>query len=330
MNQSIMQRAAVFGLGTIHSATQGGRRDAIDAGPCDNLEAEKVLRGARERRRESRSGMKYTMLLGIALAAIATASRVQAAPILPGSNDFLVLGNGVNSNALPGQISFSVSFGGGTCPTSGCVGSANASAALEPSVVASASCFSCSIAAPSSPNPAASAVLTYHFEIAGTVSEQVPVIFTYSETGSATALAQDGAWQISTGLQIPQYSDQWSAGSSQACQQTINFALAGSCTNSTFSEYGRVELDLTSNTSYSVALSAVISYLTDANASVSVDPYIQIDPTFSDAGLFSIQLSQGIGNSPTPVPEPGAAGMAALALAALVAFGLVRSGARAV
>jgi hypothetical protein len=53
-------------------------------------------------------------------------------------------------------------------------------------------------------------------------------------------------------------------------------------------------------------------------ASAQVDPYIYIDPSFANADQYSIEVSDGVGNSPPPVPEP-----ATLALLGTGALGLI-------
>jgi hypothetical protein len=175
--------------------------------------------------------------------------------------------------------------------------------------------------------------LTYSFEIEGPVSEEVPIIFSYNETGSASALASafgTPAWGIDTEFSInasPSFSDEFSvANSGYPCEERVNDVVVGTVSCSGFAETGQTELSLMSNTIYSIGLNADILFVTDANVSASVDPYIQIDPSFSDAGLFTVEVSPGIGNSPlTTTPEPSSVVLTSTLLLAL-AFAVRKRG----
>jgi hypothetical protein len=52
-----------------------------------------------------------------------------------------------------------------------------------------------------------------------------------------------------------------------------------------------------------------------------LDPYFYIDPTFADAADYSLQVSRGIGNSPSAVPLPAALPLFAFAVGGLGIFG---------
>jgi len=86
------------------------------------------------------------------------------------------------------------------------------------------------------------------------------------------------------------------------------------------------------NTPYSLQLRAeAFSHTTSTGpAQAFLDPSIYIDPAFPDAGLYSIVLSDGIGNPPPlsvpeAVPEPSSAMLMLSAPAGLLGLGWLRS-----
>ncbi len=54
-----------------------------------------------------------------------------------------------------------------------------------------------------------------------------------------------------------------------------------------------------------------------ASAKAIVDPFFEIDPSFANASLYSIELSPGVGNSIAQAPEPGTLALVAFAMFAL-------------
>lgn len=71
---------------------------------------------------------------------------------------------------------------------------------------------------------------------------------------------------------------------------------------------------------YSIGLVAggVVQGSAHGNYSVMVDPSITIDPSFANAGLYSISFSDGIGAAES-VPEPASLSLVGIALAGLLA-----------
>jgi hypothetical protein len=78
----------------------------------------------------------------------------------------------------------------------------------------------------------------------------------------------------------------------------------GSCGASEFD--GTLSLTASVGTAVEVHLRAGSeeSYSAGGDVSASADPYIYIDPTFANAGQYSIEVSSGAGNSLAAVPEP--------------------------
>lgn len=58
--------------------------------------------------------------------------------------------------------------------------------------------------------------------------------------------------------------------------------------------------------------------------SALTDPFFQIDPSFADAGLFSLTFSPGIDNALAPIPEPSSLILMSSALPGLLGFAWLR------
>ena len=65
-----------------------------------------------------------------------------------------------------------------------------------------------------------------------------------------------------------------------------------------------------------VMVQAPATGASNESANAYADPYIRVDPAFPDAGLYSVVVSDGVGN--VPAPEPARPWLVVTALAALV------------
>ena len=177
-------------------------------------------------------------------------------------------------------------------------GSASASLTVSPFV-------SLTVQAASPPNDgaihgaAASAVLTYSFEvIGGNPGDIVPVLI-------ATSLSTLGS-DSSHGIGFAELSvhtgaagDSFVAVCSNATCGTTASSFSG--TLLTRARSGDTSNDLTLQVQASTGDSLLAT-----SASASADPFIFIDPNFPGAALYSIAVSPGIGNAElTVAPEPG-------------------------
>ena len=193
-------------------------------------------------------------------------------------------------------------------------GSASASLTLSPFVSLTAE-------AASPPNggaihgAAASAVLTYSFEVTGgNPGDIVPVLI-------ATSLSSLGS-DPSHGIGFAELSVHTSA----AGDSFVAVCSDGTCgtTASSFSGTLRTRArsgDTNNELTLQVHASTGDSLLA-TSASASADPFIFIDPSFPGAALYGIEVSAGVGNAEiTAAPEPGTMG---LFLAAATLLGLAR------
>jgi hypothetical protein len=140
--------------------------------------------------------------------------------------------------------------------------------------------------------------LDYSFElVGGNPGDQVPLlIFTDLFTsigGDAYAFSEIVVSTGSTGL-----------GSVVACQ-----SYGGTCPPSASANFsGSFGLIVSSGALEDLHLEVEATsnpVLGAATSSATADPLIEINPGFSNAGNYSIELSPGVGNGVAPIPEPG-------------------------
>ncbi len=148
--------------------------------------------------------------------------------------------------------------------------------------------------------------LDYSFEvIGGNPGDQVPLLIStnLSSLGSADAL---GFASIAVGTSLS--------------DPSLSVCSDGSCSAGTeFS--GTLSAEALSGSINTVSLEIEASAgfgPGDQTASASADPWIFIDPTFAGLADYSIELSDGIGNGLSPVPEPSTWSLLLLAALALL------------
>jgi hypothetical protein len=139
------------------------------------------------------------------------------------------------------------------------------------------------------------AVLNYEFEIVGgNVGDVVPLLITANLFTTVNS-ASDAFARITVTTSV-------TSATEVACQNEL------ACTQSDFSGTFGISGDSGSpNTVNLEAVSGQVSSLGPEDSSVSIDPLIEIDPSFANAADYSIVLSPGVANaveSASPVPEP--------------------------
>ena len=154
----------------------------------------------------------------------------------------------------------------------------------------------------------ASAAITYFMEYSGPSNVTIPLLMTVAgevdTTGGAGNLTYAAARIEFDSNQL------WEP----FCR--ADFGCSKETIGQTFS------FNIQSNQEYQVLISAganVSTGNTDGTAHAFADPQFSIDPSFANAGDYSLVLSSGIGNALTAAPEPATITAAGLALAALIA-----------
>jgi hypothetical protein len=259
--------------------------------------------------------MRYTALLLTIFAAVGNLSAQPAsANIIPGSASYFTEIDGVPPDG-PGNGVFQSTpqTNGGSINAGTLDVSASASATSQPVVSASAASTGCTSNGCGGGTLGATAKVDYFFVVSGPGGEFVPLDVAVRGGGSvigdyATGYVsvQLGAFDVYTSL-------------SNGSNGQVNPATCSSqgCINTT------IRLNALPNSSYEIQMEASAGAYDDVDDSSSIwaDPYIYIDPAFTNASLYSVDVSPGVGNSPASVPEPTAV---ALFVIGLVGLGAVR------
>jgi hypothetical protein len=179
--------------------------------------------------------------------------------------------------------------------------------------------------------------LDYSFEVINTnpaaTGTSIPVKMTYSLFGAGLLGVNSPAafYDASFGIGVSSRSgslltDSYQIGgsgnnsASGPCSVLHNRVLVSSGCGSVDIENAFAYFDVAPNTTY---FTDIQLNLTASGALVKaiVDPYIQIDPTFTNASAYSVIVSSNVGNAPptTPTaPEPATLVLAAAAIAAIL------------
>jgi hypothetical protein len=156
----------------------------------------------------------------------------------------------------------------------------------------------------------ASATEKYYFQVTGTGNDTIiPIIIEGALETHVQGPSINGYITTSSNAQISVEDNGSSASASVTC--TIEQAgCNGYDGTKTFNSHGSsgyalgfsLHLNAPINSFGSIFLSARSAVSGSGNVTASADPYIFIDPTFANAGLYSITTSPNVLNSPVPLP----------------------------
>jgi hypothetical protein len=143
-------------------------------------------------------------------------------------------------------------------------------------------------------NSAGQGMVTYFLmvaRIAGSGSELVPLIF----TGSGTTSASGPFTTAYAYFETP-------GGQLYAC--SASGSAVGTCGTLPSSNSGSIDYSVSSNTLYDVqVIASGSSGLGSGTWSASVDPQVEINPSFADANDFTLEFSPGAPSAITPEPS---------------------------
>jgi hypothetical protein len=144
-------------------------------------------------------------------------------------------------------------------------------------------------------NVSSSAVLKYQFEIDG---PQFGIAIPITIGGAAVASVVDAI--ASGGVFLGLFNSPATYIFQFSCNNSPNTSLCPQAGAFNLSE------QVLSGYTYTLGLSVggVVQGAARGNYSATVDPMITIDPSFANAGLYSLSISDGIGTASAAVPEP--------------------------
>jgi len=141
----------------------------------------------------------------------------------------------------------------------------------------------------------AQAALVFYYEVVGPAAASVPVILTGTVSASADAVAgAHASAQINPGTGF----------SNSGPRLAVCAATTPGCGSGTQQLTGSLSFSVAANSVQGVYLLSEINALAVASGSYSAfaDPDLRIDPSFANAGQYSIVFSAGV--VPSVVPEP--------------------------
>jgi hypothetical protein len=148
----------------------------------------------------------------------------------------------------------------------------------------------------------------YYFEYSGPAGTTVPILI-HASLSSTVAGGNPSQAAISrAGITIFDDGNNVVDGRSTDCN------LSFGCSSDQYD--GIIPLSVDANREYSIRLNVFLSAAAGNAVHGIADPQISIDPGFLNGGLYTFDISSGVGNSLTAAPEPSTwmAGVAALGL----------------
>ena len=203
----------------------------------------------------------------------------------------------------------------------------DASIAIQPSVLLEGLAYADLVDPGDRSGTTAIVALQYDFAVTGgSVGDVVPVlVHSHLSTGVSASMDPNNSNIASASINLFGISGVGGAiinngPADSACSASPDNTDVGDCFGGFDDE---LALTLTSGSAERVFLQIIVSASSNSagNATASIDPFIFVDPSFANAGDYTITVSDGVANAP-PVPEPSAW---ALSLACLGALGAVRS-----
>jgi hypothetical protein len=141
--------------------------------------------------------------------------------------------------------------------------------------------------------------VTYYYMVSGSLSEPVPLLIDASGSVSAS-----GTGTVNAVLE---------SAAGDLCATTVNGGDCGNPGSLAFSS-SPISFDATPGTLYSIVVSVVGGADGTGSWSGSVDPQVEINPSFADASDFTVAFSQ---SASTSAPEPGSLGLIVAGMALL-------------
>ena len=203
----------------------------------------------------------------------------------------------------------------------------DASIAIQPSVLLTALADTALVDPGDRSGTTAIVALQYDFAVTGgIVGDPVPVLVrSRMSTGVSESMDPNNSNTASASINLFGISGVGGAiinngPADSACSASPDNTDVGDCFGGFDDE---LALTLTSGSAERVFLQIIVSASSTSggSASASIDPFIFVDPSFANAGDYTITVSDGVANV-SPVPEPSAW---ALSLAAVGGLGAVRS-----
>jgi hypothetical protein len=154
------------------------------------------------------------------------------------------------------------------------------------------------------------AQMTYYFEFAGP-QESITVDFLGAAYAFGDVTNIGGEWGASSGVELN------GVQIASACEQGVNNSFCGQqqLSNGEVFSYQTV---LSSNTQYSIFLHSNALASPGSYANSGADPYIYLDPSTPLANQLTLELSGGIGNQASSIPEPSTVALIGVGLGILL------------